>query len=1104
MASSSAPEDVIRTQLLDFCRVAKSLERHEVYILERLVEGVKMHVKNKCMQLLADSRDQAVLWSFQSDATSLKTSARKDSIMGESHVRRRGRVLHEILLQRGFLKTKSTLGVERIALMISDVLLLTAGKKGWNLFAAAAQFFPLARKAGHRGICVQHTCADRAMFSTLDRKLRQRNQAYYTEGMGPDLGDDAVLLELTDWVVSTGCVCHDCHNGLKWGLSKYTSVEGLKDMHIVLESLRNSFTLLVERLPAFLEQHLAFSADSYDVEEVLAFWRCMGIGADMLEAVAEVNPWWSAADGHLWVNGRLADDSEATEKVSHILLYLFKWRKFTESRWITIGPACRSLLWGLCVGLERLVAMTRADPKATDFHLHGFAKLSMDLKRYAVVASLVSYVPDAMLAEVVADDRVALMAEQLLEVLADEVSWVQSLPSFTWTRLISLLGSEVELWELQHQISHACNVASAYIHQKTFRVVNGYPWKLTQGDIDSNLTALAASEEEIRDSCTHKIRTLRRMGFSAEKLVEAVSLLREVQWSSVVVEQAHASCTVMHRFHPEYSGPMLATRSTLHQCRALFQTDPEDSKEARRTAKLVALQSKNPFRVSGRHAFLGTLLRAARETLPSGAKIPQALKTEAVRQHGKMFKLLPPEEQDAYTQEALATAHTRDQVLKEDIKHFRDGVHLRKTRLGEELLTQGLLNRTSAVRFTAEDYRCLVSIDQSLDRSAAAIGRLRSKAMSPPEAPPADAIADLRRCPIYAAPLPARRVPDWLRLFCHNRDQVEGTVLATSQEEGSKAVYFLFATQNPLGAAFLPVTVASPTLPCLSELQDAALLTELSGMHPYVFEAEVGCYTFDNELPFGDAAEVIVFQDVTFEESGALVSCIPPMALSDFVARLPKQATEPTKKRKAKKAAADSSDEDGAAPADTEAQEEEKCEEEEECEEEESEAGDTPIEAGCLPDEVLDRVWRELAEKRKEWGLDSTSDGDDFVTQIRGGAWAAAHVGKVCYAMDARAKKAEPTAWSSKYGLNKLVSFSFRTHGETAAAYLSCEWCTKMQHFYNIWRGQPLSRYVFSPADVASYQYSDSWAHLKASLPLQSPTRLRVEAIESMAPGAPK
>eukprot|EP00969_Alexandrium_andersonii_P287587 12714325-Alexandrium_andersonii.AAC.1 len=150
----------------------------------------------------------------------------------------------------------------------------------------------------------------------------------------------------------------------------------------------------------------------------MSFWRAMGIDADMLEAVVDLDPCWEA--GYLWVTGSIAEDPDLVEKVSHVLLYLCKWKKFTDSRWITIGPACRVLMWGVSVGLEAWVGLVRADPAASDYHLHGFARLTQAIREWSVVAGLVGNVCDAALAEVMVDDRLAARGEDLKQSMWEE------------------------------------------------------------------------------------------------------------------------------------------------------------------------------------------------------------------------------------------------------------------------------------------------------------------------------------------------------------------------------------------------------------------------------------------------------------------------------------------------------------------------------------------------------------------------------------------------------------------------------------------------------------------------------------------------------------
>jgi hypothetical protein len=511
----------------------------------KMVEVLKAFFKEKALQLVREADQQPILCSYGSDATSLLCQATETALLDGSRVARQGKVLLELLMERGFLKTRTFAGQEKVALSFRDPLPLGLGKNAWNLFTAGTLFFPMLREIGHRGVSIFHLCEERAVFQALDRMFRQRHKAYYTPGLGPDLGDEAILLFLCDWFVSTGCGAHDVQSALKWALAPHASVEDLKDLHIVMESLRNSFAILHARMPRFLISHLAFDQSPFDRQVVAAFWRALGVEAAMVDKVVEVNPWW---DGNfLWVNGELEDDPNAIAIVSGVLLYIFRWRQFTDSRWVTIGPSCRALLGSLCVGLEKLVLITRADPKATDYHLHGFSRLTSRLRKYAAIASIASFPADAVLLELLEDDRCVRNIAKLEEALADELLWVANIGSFTWVRLAKVVcDAHCSDNALRASTVHATYVEAAFVDNKLFKVVRGLPWKLALGDIGRNLDELAGSHEEITDSCAHQIRELLRHNLLSRFHLEcAVALFRDIPWTTVPVEQAHGSSAVL-------------------------------------------------------------------------------------------------------------------------------------------------------------------------------------------------------------------------------------------------------------------------------------------------------------------------------------------------------------------------------------------------------------------------------------------------------------------------------------------------------------------------------------------------------------------------------
>eukprot|EP00969_Alexandrium_andersonii_P368789 15473680-Alexandrium_andersonii.AAC.1 len=73
----------------------------------------------------------------------------------------------------------------------------------------------------------------------------------------------------------------------------------------------------------------------------------------------------------------------------------------------------------------------------------------------------------------------------------------------------------------------------AYTQHKLFSVVQSYPWKLSVGTVRANIAELKASDQVPSDPCAAKVQKLAQLGFSVDRLVEAISLFREVPWSSV-------------------------------------------------------------------------------------------------------------------------------------------------------------------------------------------------------------------------------------------------------------------------------------------------------------------------------------------------------------------------------------------------------------------------------------------------------------------------------------------------------------------------------------------------------------------------------------------
>jgi len=189
--------ETLRARYLEMAEASKVLSDAEIRECNKLACILRAHLCDKAMSLLEEARDLPALFCYASDQTSHLCETIHHDAVKRRPVIRKGKMLHQFLMERGFLLIRPPSGPERSAVLLREPLPLTEGADTWGDFACGAQFFPMLRRLGHRGICVFHICADRKVFSALDRKFCQRQKAYYTPGEPPPQENCCLLTTLT-------------------------------------------------------------------------------------------------------------------------------------------------------------------------------------------------------------------------------------------------------------------------------------------------------------------------------------------------------------------------------------------------------------------------------------------------------------------------------------------------------------------------------------------------------------------------------------------------------------------------------------------------------------------------------------------------------------------------------------------------------------------------------------------------------------------------------------------------------------------------------------------------------------------------------------------
>ena len=134
-------------------------------------------------------------------------------------------------------------------------------------------------------------------------------------------------------------------------------------------------------------------------------WTALGVEPAVVEQLAShLRFTWK--NGYTFVSKASLDcEGGIINHVTGALLGLWKFQRFSDSRWVTVGHSCRTLVCGLLSGMGELVYGSLADPACMSFTLTGFNKMGDQVRVFTVQAAMCSHVSDAVLITLMDDLR---------------------------------------------------------------------------------------------------------------------------------------------------------------------------------------------------------------------------------------------------------------------------------------------------------------------------------------------------------------------------------------------------------------------------------------------------------------------------------------------------------------------------------------------------------------------------------------------------------------------------------------------------------------------------------------------------------------------------
>ena len=158
------------------------------------------------------------------------------------------------------------------------------------------------------------------------------------------------------------------------------------------------------------------------------------------------------------------------------LLAVWGIRRFSDSRWLTVGPSARGLTASRLTGIAVFFEWAQLKPSVSGYYLNGFWRLKPDHWKFLATAGICSTVPDAALRQVMKDTRVALHYDALLAAISSAMDTMVAFPLSVWNTLAELSGATGHA--LRTDCIRACHRSIAFGHYRVFELATRLPWTL--------------------------------------------------------------------------------------------------------------------------------------------------------------------------------------------------------------------------------------------------------------------------------------------------------------------------------------------------------------------------------------------------------------------------------------------------------------------------------------------------------------------------------------------------------------------------------------------------------------------------------------------------
>mgnify|MGYP000178891951 CR=1 FL=1 len=226
-----------------------------------------------------------------------------------------------------------------------------------------------------------------------------------------------------------------------------------------------------------------------------------------------------------------------------------KWVGVSGTSGAKVGESCRWCVRSVCVGIEPIVKLAEGNSAVINWHLNGFKKATSDVRLYLALVAAAARPSEALLLELMEDDRLLLHADKYWEVLVDELKYLLDAPLSVWQSIAGVL--QVSADDLRRWVVDATVTSIGYLWMDIWRRFSQVPWKYATGDARKKNVEDLKVAPPAAERTSSKLQLLAQGGFEHE-VVKGLELLKEAAMTTVLLEQAHASAAQLMRRHQQF------------------------------------------------------------------------------------------------------------------------------------------------------------------------------------------------------------------------------------------------------------------------------------------------------------------------------------------------------------------------------------------------------------------------------------------------------------------------------------------------------------------------------------------------------------------------